>query len=71
MRRLLNARTVKEVVKLQSTVLCAFIAGIRARNVMDRGRSKKCKHYNNIYLKSTSKDKEPFPAALLKCLNLC
>ena len=38
----------KEVVRLQSTVLCVFIPDIRARNVMDRGRSKKCKYYNNI-----------------------
>lgn len=42
MRRLLNVRTVKEVVKLQSTVLCAFIAGIRVRSAIEPGKLKKC-----------------------------
>ena len=38
----MNVRAVKEVVKLQSTVLCVFTVGIRARTVMDPGKLKKC-----------------------------
>ena len=42
MRRLLNVRTVKEVVWLQSTVSCVFISGIRVINAMEPGKLKKC-----------------------------
>jgi len=39
----MNVRAVKEVVKLQSTVLCAFIAGIRVVSAMEPGKSEKRK----------------------------
>ena len=67
MRRPLNVHAVKEVVRLQSTVLCASTVSIPVINAMDRGRLKKCKRY----MPNTPKDKELFTAALLKYLNLC
>lgn len=38
----MNVRTVKEVVGLQSTVLCVFIPGIRVKSAMEPGKLKKC-----------------------------
>lgn len=38
----MNVRAVKEVVKLQSTVLCVFTVGIRAISAMEPGKLKKC-----------------------------
>lgn len=43
----MNVRTVKEVVKLQSTVLCVFTVGIRVKSAMEPGKSEKRKRYHN------------------------
>ena len=38
----MNVRAVKEVVRLQSMVLCVFTAGIRVIIAMEPGKLKKC-----------------------------
>ena len=47
MKKPLNVRAVKEVVRLQSMVLCVFTAGIRVIIAMEPGKSEKRKRYHN------------------------